>query len=373
MARLVNVAGIGSKHYDRRAHAFHPGSERVSPDGPGRHVSIREVAKRAGVATTSVSRVLRNHPDVSVSMRRRVQDAVHELGYEPNVLAQSLRRGATHSIGFVVRDISNPLLSHIALAAERVMHEHGYAMLLTNSEGLASREAEYIGLLRRRRVDGLLLSLAQEDHGPTTAELRRLLVPFVLVDRELHDGAPFSAVYCDDAGGIRAAARHLIELGHRTIGLVCGPLELKPGREEARALAEFCGPQGVEAVVEPGDFGEEHAVAAVGRMLGSPSPPTAIVVGSVLFLEGVLAALRSHGLRVPDDVSVVGFDEAPFVKLLDPPIAVVSREPRAVGRAAAEVLLRLLDGAPPEQVTVPTTLQPGASTAPPRRSALART
>jgi LacI family transcriptional regulator len=331
----------------------------------GRVVSIREVAQHAGVTTSSVSRVLREHPDVSQAMRGRVLDAVAELGYEPNLLAQSLRRGASLSVGFVLRDISSPSLSRMVLGAETVMNAHGYSLLLTNSEALAEREPERLRLLARRRVDGLMLSLADETYEPTLEELRRLRVPFVLVDRELRDGLAHSAVRCDEEAAMREVAEHLLGLGHRRVGLVCGPLTVRPAREEARVLARVCERAGAEASVEPGPFGEEHGAEAVARMLDASGPPTAFVLGTSVFLPGALRVLRERGLRVPEDVSLVTFDDVPFLDFLDPPVTSVSRRPVDLGRRAAELLLRLLAGGGPEQVSVPMTFVPRASTSPP--------
>jgi LacI family transcriptional regulator len=337
----------------------------MAGEASSRVVSIREVAEHAGVTTSSVSRVLREHPDVSSAMRRRVLEAVAELGYEPNLLAQSLRRGASLSVGFLLRDISSPSLSRIVLGAETVMYANGYSLLLTNSEALSEREPENLRLLARRRVDGLILSLADETYEPTLEELRRLRIPFVLVDRELHDGLPFSAVHCDEAGATREVAEHLLGLGHRRIGLVCGPLDVRPAREEARMLADACARGGAEALVQPGPFGEEHAAHAVARMLDLAAAPTAIVVGTTLFLPGAMRVLRDRGLRVPGDVSLVTFDDVPFLDFLDPPVTSVSRRPVELGREAARMLLRLLDGGLPEQLSLPMTFRPRRSTAPP--------
>src|SRR4051812_15950455 len=282
-------------------------------------------------------------------MRGRVLEAVAELGYEPNLLAQSLRRGASLSVGFVLRDISSPSLSRMVLGAETVMNGHGYSLLLTNSEALAEREPEHLRLLARRRVDGLILSLADETYEPTLDELRRLRVPFVLVDRELRDGLPFSAVHCDEQAAMREVAAHLLGLGHRRIGLVCGPLTVRPAREEARVLTDACG----GALVEPGPFGEEHGAQAVARMLEAAEPPTPIVLGATVFLPGALRGPRDRRLRAPDDVSVVPFDDVPFLDFLDPPVTSVSRRPVELGREAAQLLLRLLDGGGGEIVSVP--------------------
>jgi LacI family transcriptional regulator len=254
----------------------------------------------------------------------------------------------------------------MVLGAETVMNAHGYSLLLTNSEALAEREPEHLRLLARRRVDGLILSLADETYEPTLEELRRLRIPFVLVDRELQDGLAFSAVHCDEEAAVREVAGHLLGLGHRRIGLVCGPLTVRPAREEARVLADACARGGGEAVVEPGPFGEEHGAQAIARMLDATAPPTAFVLGTSIFLPGALRVLRERGLRVPEDASLVTFDDVPFLDFLEPPVSSVSRRPVDLGREAAQLLLRLLDGGEPEHVSVPMAFRPRSSTGPAR-------
>jgi LacI family transcriptional regulator len=320
----------------------------------GERLNLREVAERAGVAMSSVSRVLSDHPDVSPKMRERVLAVVDELGYEPDLLAQSLRRGSTMSVGFMVRDISSPLFSEIVLGAETELRGQGYSMLLTNSEGLPELDAAYIRLFRRRRVDGLLLSLTDEWNSETLQELDRLQMPYVLIDREIVSLPDASAVLCDHAGGLREATEHLIELGHRRLGIVGSPLNTRPGREVLRGFKMACAEHGVEALVEIGPFTREHGAAAAQRLLDLPEPPTALVSGSNQILPGVLEVLRSRNLRIPDDVSLVTFDEVRLLEFIEPPIAVVSREPLEIGREAAALLLRLLQGGESERVYVPT-------------------
>jgi LacI family transcriptional regulator len=328
--------------------------------------SLRQVADRAGVALSSASRVLAGHPGVTPALERRVLDAAAELDYEPNLLAQSLRSGASLMVGFVVRDISSPLLSRIALGAERVLKEAGYSLTLSNSEGLPSSDAEYIRFFRRRRADGVLLSLSDETSGPTLDELRRLRQPVVLIDRDTPDVPGLSAVLSDHQGGITLAAQHLVQLGHRRIGLAGAPLTLRPGRESARALETFCRSRpGLSALVECGPLAREHGEAAVSRMLRDADPPTAIVAGNLQILIGVLRALESHRLRVPGDVSVVAFDDGELLDFVSPPITAVLQQPLTIGQLAAGLLLRRLAGGEPEQTVVPTTLRVRASCGPP--------
>ena len=177
---------------------------------------IDEVAKLARVAPSSVSRVLNDHPDVSDEMKARVLRAAEQLGYQPNFLAQSLRRGVTHTVGFVVRDISIPLFAGIVKGAEQELESHGYSVLLTNSLQNSALEAKHINVLRQRQVDGLILSLQSEADAGTLTALRNVRVPIVLLDREL-SGFAGDAVLFDHASGVHGAVVALVDLGHRRV------------------------------------------------------------------------------------------------------------------------------------------------------------
>src|SRR5438093_1333575 len=207
--------------------------EARTPVRPG----MREVAERAGVAMSSVSRVLSGHPDVSPKMRRVVMAAVRELGYQPDMLAQGLRRGKTFSVGFTVSDIANPALAEIVTGAEKRLRAAGYSLLLTNSEGDPALDVEHISLLERRRVDGLILSLAEEHHPETVAALRRVTIPVVLVDRDVPPGVKARCVAFDHAAGMRSATERLLTLGHREFALITGGPE-RPARERRHAVEE---------------------------------------------------------------------------------------------------------------------------------------
>lgn len=327
-------------------------------------VGLREVAERAGVAVSSASRVVAGHQDVSPRMVARVRAAIEELGYEPNVLAQSLRRGSTMTIGILMRDISSPLFGEIVLGAEVALQEAGYSTLLTNSHGRGDVDAERIGLLRRRRVDGMLLSLADEDEPSTLAELRRGTQPLVLIDRVLPDDLGASAVLSDHEGALRCSIEHLAALGHRRLGLVCGPLSLRPGRESQRAFLVACADAGVHGIVHAGPFQTSWAEQATEQLLSLAEPPTALIAASSQIVFGMLRVVRTRELRLGRDLSLIAFEDVPMLDFVDPPIAVVTRQPVEIGRAAAELMLARLAGGPPQTVTVETRFEPRASCGP---------
>lgn len=327
---------------------------------------IRQVAARAGVAVSSVSRVLTHHPDTSTRMRERVQRAMQECGYEPNVLAQSLRRGATMTVGFIVSDISNPLMSHIALGAETTLHNAGYSTLVSNSGNAADRDAEHLRLFRQRRVDGLLLSIADESHEPTLSELRRLPKPAVLMDREITGVSNATSVVFDHRAGVRAAGEHLLGLGHRHLGLIVGSRAVRPTRERIAALEQLCAETGVRLTTSVGSWTREHGEKAAAALLRAKDPPSAIVCGGNQILPGVLVACRSRNIRIPEDLSLVTTDRLDLAEFYAPPIASIMRDPTLMGEIAAQELLARIGGADPELRVLPTTFDPGGSCARPR-------
>jgi LacI family transcriptional regulator len=323
-----------------------------------RRASMREVADLADVAISSVSRVLSGHPDVSAAMRDRVLAAVRQLEYEPDFLAQSLRRGQTLSVGFVLADISNPLMADIVLGAEATLRSAGYSLLLMNSENAPALDIAHIRFFQSRRVDGMILSLTSDDDPGIRELLAQLDVPIVLVDRTLPPEYGASAVYNDHAGGMAAAVNHLVDLGHRHIALVTGSLAMLPGRERIEGMRRTLAgrSEAVRAMELPGSFSAEHGAWATRRILAADPRPTAIIAGGNQVLIGCLQVLQEAGVQVGRDISLVTCDDVPLSELYQPPIASIGRDTVGLGRAAAELLLRRLIGeAEPETVVLPTT------------------
>lgn len=332
----------------------------------GKRAGIRVVAERAGVAVSSVSRVLSAHPNVSSEMRERVMAAVGEVGYSPNRLAQGLRSGASTSIGFVVGDISNPLMSTIALAAEMRLAQEGYALLLANSHNLPERDIANVRLFEQRSVDGLLLSLSDEDNSDALAQLGEFHKPTVLLDRDPNfHGA--SRVLFDHRLGFGSAMRHLAELGHRRIAFLGGSPHVRPTRERlAAVLAEASSARIPRPTIRLGVDGRSQAHAKTVKLLRGNERPTAIISAGNQFLSGVISAINELGFRIPDDVSLVTADANDLTELHCPSISFVGRDPGLFGRAAAESLLRQLDGEPPDVVTLPTSFVERSSCARPQ-------
>jgi LacI family transcriptional regulator len=331
---------------------------------------MREVAELANVAISSVSRVLSGHPDVSGTMRDRVMTAVRELEYEPDFLAQSLRRGATLSVGFVINDISNPIQAEVALGAESGLRAAGYSMLLMNSENDPALDAAHIRFLKTRRVDGMLLSLVSDRAAPTLEQLRLVECPLVVLDRELPAELGASTVLTDHATGMRDAIAHLLGLGHRRIGLIAGPVDVRPGYVRVEAFRKAVAESGADAhaVDISGPFTPQFGQQATHELLDRDDPPTAVIAGSNQILVGCLRALARRGVQVGHDISLVACDDVPLAELYSPPISVVRRDTIRLGRTGAELLLRrLADAAGPETAVIPTTFVVRGSTVAPAR------
>ena len=332
-------------------------SERRRSDVRRKRASMREVADLADVAISSVSRVLSGHPDVSADMRDRVLDAVRQLEYEPDFLAQSLRRGATLSVGYVVGDISNPLIATITSGAESVLRQAGYSMLLMNSENDAELDAAHNRFFQARRVDGMILSLASERRQETLDILDQVDVPVIMVDRDLDADLDASIVRNDHRGGMRGAVGHLLDLGHRRIVMISGALDMWPVRERIAGMAEAVAERGLpdETINLVGSLSSEHGERSTEQALAMDPRPTAIVAGGNQVLAGCIRVLHRHGIRIPDDISLVTCDEVDLSQLHEPPIAAVARDTLLLGRTAAELLLERFGGGEPRTVLLPTT------------------
>lgn len=323
-----------------------------------RAVTINDVASRAGVAVSSVSRALSSHPDVSRAMKAKVLAAAEDLGYSPDPGAQSLRSGFTRTIGFVVRDFANPFFGEIIHGVDEALNEAGYTLLVTNSSGDADREVERLTLLRQRKVDALLLSSISE----TTARMKKAVAgfnrPVVLLDRD-PGKLKAACVLLDHAQGVREATTHLIELGHRNIAIITGSTAIRPTRERLRGHREAFDAADVpfdESMQAPGAFSVKFAQETTKRLLSRPEAerPTAIVAGGVQTTIGVLEALSELSLRPGEDLSLVVCDDLPWLRVMRPKISVVTRDAEEMGRQAALLALELIKGSSVRSVTLPT-------------------
>lgn len=326
--------------------------------------TIREVAGRARVSPTTVSHVINATRFVSDEIRTRVLEVMEELGYRPNAVARSLRRGRTHTLGLILPDSANPYFAELGRGIEAAAFERDRSVILCNTEGEERRERVYLDLLAKRQVDGLLYVPAG-DHADVLRGLLREPLPAVLVDRDLPD-VPVDAVLSDKRGGAYLATRHLIALGHSRIGCIGGPPTLAVSAQRVQgyrdAMAE-AGRSPDERLVRRGDYHPQSGWAAARSLFELPDPPTAIFAGNDLMAIGVLRAAAEAGRRVPGDLAVVGFDDIELAAYTTPPLTTVTQCAAEVGRAAVELLLERIasPARPPVRRTLETRLVVRAS------------
>lgn len=318
--------------------------------------TIREVATRAGVAPSSVTRVLSGHPNVSDELRDRVLAAVQEVGYKPDLVAAGLRRGYTQTVGIIVNDVLNPVVAQMIDVVESELRQAGYGVILANSHGQAGNDIENVRLLHQRRVDALLASFSDDTSRELVAALSALPIPVVLLDREV-DSQDFSAVISDHGTGARLLADHLIERGHREIGVISGALSAYPSRSRVRALSDGLAKHGAPLrpeMILAGRGSEQFGRQSVAQLMDDPHPPTAIVIGNgnTAAIAGVIGELRRRGVQVGQDIALAGADDGPLLALHTPGITVIARDVEDLARRAANLVLHRLEDKRPGVHTV---------------------
>ena len=306
---------------------------------------MREVAALAGVSIKTVSRVINGEQAVSPDVMTRVTAAIERLDYRHNMTASSLRRadGRTATIGVVLEDVANPFSSALHRAIEDVAVDRGVLVLAGSSDEDQNRERQLIAAFTSRRVDGLVIQPASHDHSFLIAE-RKAGTAIVFVDRP---PAFFDAdtVVTDNAAGVRRGIRHLIDHGHRRIGYVGDLHTIATAAERYQGYVAELGVQRIkvdEGLVRLDTSGIENAEAAVTELLDRSDPPTAIFTAQNLITIGAFRTLRRLGLH--RRIALIGFDDILQADLLEPAITVVAQDPAALGRTAAEMLFRRLDG-----------------------------
>ena len=329
----------------------------------------RDVGERANVSVTTVSHVINETRPVSDELRRRVLTAMDDLGYQPNRLARSLRRGQTHTIGMIIPDSANPFFAEMARGVEDTSFKNGYSVILCNSDGDLNKELLYTNVLVEKRVDGILFIAAGLSTGGIL-DLQTQNTPLVVVDRDLPD-ATVDSVLTDNAQGGWLATRHLIDLGHRRIACITGPSDVTPSAERVIGYRQAMAEDGIPvngALIVRGDFQYESAYRASIRLLRMEDPPTAIFACNDLMAVAVMSAALEQGQQVPGDLSVVGFDDVRLAAFANPPLTTIAQPKYEMGVVAATMLLeRLRDlEAPAHRRVFESSLVTRKSTAPVR-------
>lgn len=318
--------------------------------------TMLDVARAAGVSLKTVSRVVNNEPRVNEETRERVNHAVQSLGYRHNDIARSLRQGQIAStLGLVIEDLVNPFYSHLARGVEQVALQYDFMVILCNSEEKPLRERELVNALLRRRVAGLLIVPAGHDHSYLKDE-QSMGTPIVFLDRPPIN-LDVDTILLDSHSGTREAVRHLLQHGHRRIGLICGDPGVHTGAGRVAGYLEAFNEWGVpidESLLRFGCDDPAKAEAAVHGLLTLASPPTAIFSTSNRISIAVLRALRGYTRQI----AFIGFDDFDLAEMLPTPITVIKHDPAEMGRKGAELLFARLNGdeRPPQHVLLPTEL-----------------
>ena len=333
-------------------------------------LTLENVAEMAGVSRSTVSRVVNDHPSVRPEVRERVWQIVRETGYQPHAAARSLVTRRTHIIGVIIPEavstlFTEPFFSLLLSGISDACNIHGYQLMLSLFGGPAKQggpprqEEMYRRVVRGEHLDGVLVASTRVD-DPLIPWLLRDRVPFVMIGS--HHDARMTYVDVDNVDGARMAVEHLIRLGHRRIATITGPLNMPAGQFRLngyqQALAAHRLPEREQLVVE-GDFTKESGAMAMQRLLAAS--PTAVFAASDMMAVGALQALRQAGLRVPQDVALVGFDDIPMAATVEPALTTVRQPISRMGSMATEVLMGMFEssasaGAPAHKVILPTQL-----------------
>jgi len=335
-------------------------------------VTLKEVAARAGVHASTVSRALNPETRAMVTEEvvQRVTDAASGLGYRPNPIASSLRTNRTLTVGVVVPDLTNALFPPIIRGIEDTLAPAGYTAIIANSDNDADRERLTVERMRERRVDGLILATARRRDGLIDS-FREDNLPVVLINRTV-DRTGVACIINDDALGMRLVVDHVAGLGHREIAFVGGPRALSTGDARYRGFTAAMRAAGLKpdpALICPADaFRDEAGYAACRTLIGRGRRFTAIVAANDLLALGCLDAFAEHGLSCPEDVSLTGFNDIPNMHRISPPLTTVRISHYHMGARAAETLMELIrsDHAPVQKLLLEPELVVRGSTAPPR-------
>ena len=308
--------------------------------------SLIDVARRAKVNISTVSRTINQTGKIGAETQARVQKAMHELGYKPNRVARRLRtqEGSTHLLGLIIPNIQNLFFADLARGVEDVAYKNNFALLLCNYDEDEAKERFYLEVMQSESVDGIIIPpIHQTD--PAVLQVVRNGTPVVCVDRSLSSGN-LDKVEVDNHMGALKAVEHIIARGHRRVGVIAGPIDSSTGRERLRGYKDAHAQAGITLKTELirfGDFKQASGRTHAHDLLSLADPPTALFVCNGLMMAGALEAIAVRGLKIPRQVAIVGFDELTLADVFNPPLTVVRQPAYEVGKCAAELLLKRIE------------------------------
>jgi len=340
-----NSAGHAMFRQEPNMSATNQLTDPFSPAQASRRVSIKDLARRACVSHSTVSRALRGSPLVNLETAARIQKIAEEAGYRPSAVARSLVLGRSNTIGVVVTNIADPFVAGVVNGMEGMAEERGYSVILANSNAEPEREVRVVHSFEERRVDGIIVTSSRVGarYLPLMEKMR---VPVVLLNNQ-HPSEFAHSVIIDNVEASLAATRHLLQLGHRRIAYLGDRFGYQSDTERFagyRRAVEAAGLEFAPELVVHGDGRPEGGEQAIEQLLALAKPPTAVFCYNDMSAVGVMRQVRARDLRIPDDLSVVGFDDLYLSEYLQPPLTTVRQPMHQMGRMAMETLLRIMNG-----------------------------
>lgn len=307
--------------------------------------TIYDIARLAGVSTATVSKVFNHTGRISDKTRRRVLAISEELGYRPSVVASALTGKRTYSIGLLIPDLANPFFAELARHVEDRAHELGYNVMICNTDNDESKELKYVQLLRQKSVDGIIAATGVKNDA-ALKELISHQVPISLIARN-HSHLSASSVQVDDYAGGYAAAQHLIGQGHKRIAIVLENLRITSSKERLRGYRDALNDAGIPydpTFVLESDFTIEGGRQAGGRLLDAAEPPSAVFACNDLLAIGVLQAAKERRVHVPEQLSVIGFDNTILAEIASPPLTTIAQPIEAMGHQVVDLIVDEIAG-----------------------------
>jgi LacI family transcriptional regulator len=317
--------------------------------------TIHDVAQRAGVSPITVSRVINHSGYASQETRDRVEAAVAELGYVPNRLARSLRSKRTHTLALIITDITNPFFTTVARGVEDTASDAGYTVIFCNTDESETEEQKYLQVVLQQQVDGVLLVPARSMGGESVEMIQKQNTPVVVLDRRMPSGAQVDVVRCESVEGAYQLVKLLIDLRHQHIAVISGPRLVSTAEDRVMGYRRAMADAGLNQtdIVYYGAFTQASGYEMAQQLLALQPRPTAVFAANNLIAIGALKAVQDAGLRVPEDIAMVAFDDLPANLLVFPFLTVAVQPAYEMGRRATQLLLsRLSNPASPDRQEV---------------------
>ena len=305
--------------------------------------TIKDIAAKTGLGLATISSYL-NGGNVREKNRVKIEQAIRELGYQVNETARGLKTSRTRMLGAVIPELGSTFSAGIFMEIEDILRRHGIAMLICDCRSDPEREREAFDFLIQRRVDGFF-NIPVDETGVNLQSVLQTGKPLILIDRQI-ESVRCSSICVDNRSAMRSAVRHLVEKGHKRIGLIAGPSRIQPARHRQESFLEACREFGIDCgkdCIYIGDDTMTAGVKGVGILRKKHPDMTAVVVSNHQMSVGAIIGLNEMGVRIPEEISIIGFDNPDFARACHPKLTIVNQPVPQIGRAAAEMMLRKLE------------------------------